>query len=130
MPIHMGFRDKVRVGIGVVKMGIIGMNMGGVRTHVAPGDIIAAAKGIKHRQRVTTCDNYQDFQSQVNARQNQFTPAGWTELQHRMPSIQGYLGLNNGSQLHLITHNSDSGRMKRIEIETPTGNTLVAWTDS
>jgi hypothetical protein len=69
-------------------------------------------------------------QLQAKLDPNKFTAPGWTELQHRMPSIQGYFNLNNGCRAHLITHNSDSGRMKRVEIETPTGNTLIAWTDS
>ena len=130
MPIHLGFRDKVKLGIGVIKMGVIGMSMGGVQTRVAPGEVIAAGKAMKHRQRVTTVDSYNNLLAELNGRQQQFTPAGWTDLQHFLPGIQAYFNLHNGLQAHLITHNSNPGMMKRIELETPTGNTLIAWRDS
>src|SRR5262245_44123743 len=120
MPIHMGFRDKVKLGLGVIKMGVIGMKMGGVQTQVPPGEVIAAAKGMKHRQRVTTCDSYQDFQAKLDS--NLFSPAGWAELQLHMSNIWGFFATNTGLVLHMIKHNSDGGRMKRIEVETTTGN--------
>jgi hypothetical protein len=52
------------------------MDMGGVRTHVAPGDVIAAAKQMKHRQRVTTCSNYAELEEKLNERRKQFVPDG------------------------------------------------------
>jgi hypothetical protein len=85
---------------------------------------------MKHRQRVTTCSNYAELEEKLNERRKQFVPDGWTDLQDRLPSIRGYFAYNNGLQAHLITHNSDPGRMKRIELETPTGNIVTAWTDS
>lgn len=128
MPIHMGFRDKLKAGLGVIKMGVIGINMGGVQTHIAPSDVISAAKGIKNRQRVTTCNSYTDFQNKLDA--TKFTAAGWTDLQSHMTNIWGFFATNAGLVLHMITHNSDSKRMKRIEVETTTGNVHTVWSDS
>jgi hypothetical protein len=130
MPIHMGFRDKVTLGLGVIKMATIGMNMGGVRTRVAPGEVIEAGKGMKHRQRVTTVESYNELLSELHKRGKQFMPDGWHDMKDRLPSIKALFDLHNGLRAHLITHNADPGRMKRLELETPVGNTLIAWTDS
>ena len=130
MPIHLGFRDKVKLGVSVIKMSVIGMDMGGVRTHVPPGQLIEVGKDMKQRQRVKTVDSYNELISELNTRGKQFVPDGWHDLQDRLESIKGLFAFHPGMKAHLITHNSDSGRLKRIELETPVGNTLTAWTDS
>jgi hypothetical protein len=129
MPIHLGFRDKLKLGAAVLKLGILGQKTLYVRRHYSPAEVHKTVMRIKS-DRVTSFYGYHSLHPAVNARQNQFSPAGFAEVQQLLGVLQGAFSLNNGMQVHMIVHNSNLNKMKRIEVELPGGVFETMWTDS
>jgi hypothetical protein len=130
MPIHLGFRDKLKFAAVAMKLGIVGQKTLGSRRHYSPAKVLKSAKEIIERKRVKSFTSYHSLQTAVNTRQQQFTPVGFTEVQQLLGILQGAFTLNTGMQVHLIVHNSNANQMKRIEVELPGGVFETMWTDS
>jgi hypothetical protein len=122
----MGFRAKVRLGIGIIKMSVLAP----AEARMEPSEVIRTAKQMKQSRRVTTVQSYDELVSELNTRGKQFMPDGWADLKYKLESIEKLFAFHPGCLVHLIVHNADPSRLKRIELETPVGNILTAWTDS